>query len=167
MSLTLGAAISVLSSVNSGSAQMQSGPLHVQPYDHIIRGDSTGRTMRDLIRIVPTQLRNRGCWFYMDPNGQGQRMRQVVTDFVPGSEGAALYHTITTRLGNTWNNRISSVQCDFDASVYCYATLYREADFVGQSTTIRGDSNRVVNLTGATGWDNAVTSFRVVCSARS
>ena len=156
-----------LGSAHAASTEIQTAQLQIQREYQTRPGNFTDRAVPDIrTRLMPAPLRNKGCWFYMDPNGQGQRMRQIVTDFVPGSEGAALYHTITTRLGNTWNDKISSVQCDFDPNVYCYTTLYSEADFVGRSTTIRGDVSRVVNLTAATGWDNAVTSFRVVCSQR-
>lgn len=113
---------------------------------------------------VPADMRRKGCWFYMDQNGGGQGMRQVVTDFVPGSEGAPLYHTITTNLGNTWNDKISSVICDHDNVAYCYAIVYRDSQFNGQNTTIRGGP-MPVNLNAA--MNNAVTSFRVVCSRRN
>ena len=166
-SVAFGLAILELGSGGAAAAGFQVTQLNIQRYEQLRKGEFSDRKIPDIRNgIMPALLRNMGCWFYMDPNGGGTRMRQIVSDFVPGTEGAPLYHTITVGLGNTWNDKISSVQCDFDGNVYCYATLYRESNFAGPSTTIRGDSNRVVNLTAATGWDNAVTSFQVACTLR-
>lgn len=162
------AATLVVASDASAFADVRTAQIRIERTEEFRTGPiGGGRTLPDIRRhAVPAYMRTKGCMFYSNPNGQGSAMRQVVTDLVPGSEGAPIYHTLTTRLGDTWNDTISSVRCDFDQEAYCYATLYREADFVGPSTTIRGDVNRVVNLMAGTGWNDVVTSFQVACSQR-
>lgn len=84
------------------------------------------------------------CTYFADANYQG--MRGTLAD---GDE--------TTWVGNAWNDRISSVQCDPG----CTLEAYEHIDFGGARQQFRGN----VGFVGP-GWNDRASSLRVQCSGR-
>jgi hypothetical protein len=164
LGLTLGTALALVSLAGTASAQIQPRDLRPQPFDHVLRGDVTGRSVIDIRNRVPARLQGAGCWFFDSYQAHGRSLRLNVTGLVPGSEGAPLYHVSVPQLEPRWNNTIQSVNCDHHERAVCHVTLFSNAGLAGPRLVIRGDRG-LVNLTDMHS-ANLPSSLTVVCSER-
>jgi hypothetical protein len=81
-----------------------------------------------------------GCMYYEHANFGGKHTS------IPGG--------IRRRLGDDWNDEISSVACNS----YCELTVYEHRDFNGASRTFRGNISDVGD-----GWNDNISSMVAHC----
>lgn len=129
--------------------------------------------LKDLPRItvspglagkMPAGVRGKGCTFYEHINGKGADWKKPVewqaTSHTGGTVTSVWAQTMPT-LGEWWNDRISSVQCDSGPKLICTALLYEHVNFKGSYVVVDGRSGRQ-NMPAS--FNDKASSIQIYCA---
>lgn len=111
---------------------------------------------------LPAAIRGKGCTFYEHANGGGERWHKAVGWLAQKYDSQDSYAEYVTYVGEWWNDRISSMQCDDSEKVHCSIGVYPERNKGGREAIFWG-SQGLFNLS-EWGYDDTISSFMIFCN---
>ncbi len=105
-----------------------------------------------------------GCTIYEHAGGKGNLQRHTVDKLISESPGVRFYEREVRYVGDAWNDRISSIECDRNEKATCHAVVYAHIDFGLPNTGVYPNGKAPTNLRGD--WNDRISSFKVRCEMK-
>lgn len=105
-----------------------------------------------------------GCTIYEHVRGGGNLQRHTVDRLVSESPGVRFYDRQVRYVGDAWNDTISSIACDKNEKVSCYAVVYADIDFGLPNNGVYPNGKVPTNL--GKDWNDRISSFKVTCELK-
>lgn len=111
---------------------------------------------------LPVAIKGKGCTFYEHADGGGEAWHKGVGWQAQTYANQVSYAEYVTTVGNWWDDRISSLQCDESDKVHCSVAVYPDQNKGGREAIFWG-SQGIVNL-GDWGYDKTISSYMIFCN---
>lgn len=111
---------------------------------------------------VPMAVRGKGCTFYESAGGGGESWHKDVAWLAQSYPNQDSYAQYVTTVGDWWNDKISSIQCDDSEQVHCSVSVFHDTNSQGGDAIFWG-SQGLFDLANF-GWNDTISSFMVFCN---
>lgn len=155
---SLAAALGAVLALQAGAASA----IDLKTYPGNISVQINPNIVKHLPGALPKAISGKGCTFYENPNGGGESWHKPVGWLAQKYDNQDSYSEYVTTVGEWWDNRISSIQCDESEKVHCSVAVYRDVNKGGGDAIFWG-SQGLFNLSDW-GWDNQISSFQIFCN---
>ena len=109
---------------------------------------------------VPYFLGGKGCTFYEHDNAAGQSWHVSVQNAAYDQTHGQYFVSNVGNVGGGWNDKISSINCDYGPNFTCWTDAYQHIHNDGGSITIR--AGRLHNM-GEFLFNDTISSMNVYC----
>lgn len=151
LAVAVAAVVAGPSAAHAASTEVQHGSIRIDP--SIVRGQ---------IAAMPMAMSGKGCTFYEHADGGGESWHKEVGWLSARYANQDSYAEYVTTVGDWWDNRISSMQCDESDQVHCSVGVYPDHKKGGREAIFWG-SQGLINMADW-GYDETISSYMIFCN---